>query len=69
VVPTTLTLYIYIYRVSHKSGIIGLILWCGIGKDCMKGHLFFNEHVNGDVHLRMLNEEAFADVLNEHGRF
>jgi hypothetical protein len=42
---------------------------CGIWKDHIVGSFFFNEHVNGDAYLRVLEEEAFASVLNEDGEF
>jgi hypothetical protein len=45
------------------------MLWCGIWKDRIIGPLFFNEHVSEDAYLRMVQEEAFASVLNEDGEF
>jgi hypothetical protein len=44
-----------IYRMSHKFSIID--------------PFFFNEHVNGDAYLRILEEEVSASVLNEDGEF
>jgi hypothetical protein len=57
------------YNDSEEQGATRLMVWSAIWKDRIIGRFFFNEHVNGEACLRMLEEETCVSWLDKTAKF